>query len=87
MELGKCGINVVMVSRTESKMNEIAQDLNRLYNVKSKIIGYDFTNLRTPTDAQQLIDKIDNSTKGLDIGILVNNVGMISHGLFGNQEF
>jgi len=34
-----------------------------------------------------LIAKIEHKTKGLDIGLLVNNVGIISLGTYGNQNY
>jgi 17beta-estradiol 17-dehydrogenase / very-long-chain 3-oxoacyl-CoA reductase len=50
-QLAKSGINIVMVSRTESKMNKVAMDLNSKYGVQSKIVPYDFTILTSAVKA------------------------------------
>jgi 17beta-estradiol 17-dehydrogenase / very-long-chain 3-oxoacyl-CoA reductase len=85
-QLAKSGINIVMVSRTESKMNQVAKDLKSTYGVESRIVPYDFTILTSAERAKELADKVEAATQGLDIGILVNNVGMAWAGSYHTQS-
>ena len=55
------------------------------YNIKTKIVQYDFTILSSAEKAKELTDKLDEATLGLDIGILVNNVGMAWAGPYHTQ--
>jgi 17beta-estradiol 17-dehydrogenase / very-long-chain 3-oxoacyl-CoA reductase len=69
-QLAKRGLNIVLVSRTLSKMELIAKEIEANYNVETKIIVVDFTK------EEGIYEKIEESIEGLEIGILVNNVGM-----------
>lgn len=44
------------------------------------MIEYDFTKLLTVADAEALTKLVNSKTKGLDIAILANNVGIIAFG-------
>lgn len=59
-----------MVSRTLSKLETVAKEIETTYNVETKIIDADFTK------EEQIYEKIEENIQGLEIGILVNNVGM-----------
>jgi len=71
-ELASRGMNIVLVSRTQSRLEDAAEEIRSKYNVKTAIIAVDFT------DADAVFDKIKNGIEGLDgsIGLLINNVGM-----------
>jgi len=69
-ELASRGQNIVLVSRTLSKLQTCAQEIEAKYKVKTKIIDIDFG---SETRVQE---RIEAETKGLTIGLLVNNVGM-----------
>ncbi len=69
-QLAKRGLNIVLVSRTLSKLETVAKDIETNYNVETKIIVVDFTK------EEGIYEKIEKSIEGLEIGILVNNVGM-----------
>lgn len=66
-ELAKRGINIVLISRTEDKLEKVAVEIGG--NVEIQTIQYDFTD-------PDSYEKISDQLKDLDIGILVNNVGM-----------
>ncbi|KAL1493168.1 hypothetical protein ABEB36_011277 [Hypothenemus hampei] len=68
--LAKNKLNIVLISRTQAKLNDVATQITQKFNVETKIIVTDFTNV---TDIYHNIDK---HLHGLDIGILINNVGM-----------
>ena len=80
----KSGFNVVLVSRTLSKLEKVAKSVRDLHGVKTVIVQYDFANLKTPADAEALIGLMTEKTKGLSVAILANNVGIIAFGPYHN---
>ncbi|KAH8911147.1 NAD(P)-binding protein [Coniochaeta sp. PMI_546] len=70
------GFNLVLVSRTESKLKPLARELElRWTGHQNKILAMDFSK-----DADEDYQRLAELIKGLDIGILVNNVGQ-SHSI------
>lgn len=63
-------MNVVLISRTASKLTATADEITALVNVQVKCITADFS------EYVELYARIEKELAGLDIGILVNNVGM-----------
>ncbi|KAF9280017.1 hypothetical protein BGZ68_007558 [Mortierella alpina] len=63
-------LNVVLVSRTESKLKALAEEIEQKYNVETKVLAMDFTkgDERDYAALQLLISPIE-------VTILVNNVG------------
>merc|ERR1711991_901913 len=72
-ELAKRGYNVVLISRTESKLKKLGEDLEKKYNISTRIIAIDFSKA---TESDFL--KINEKTKDLNVGLIFNNVG-VSH--------
>nr|XP_023018168.1 very-long-chain 3-oxoacyl-CoA reductase-B [Leptinotarsa decemlineata] len=68
--LAKTGFNVVLISRTQAKLDDVAKELGGKYRVEFKTIAANFT------DSEGIYHDIDKQLTGLDIGVLVNNVGM-----------
>ncbi|KAM8804025.1 17-beta-hydroxysteroid dehydrogenase type 3 [Rhynchonycteris naso] len=69
-ELARQGLDVVLISRTLEKLQAVAMEIERTTGSKVKIIQADFTK-------DNIYEYIKEELKGLDIGILVNNVGML----------
>ncbi|XP_043933014.1 very-long-chain 3-oxoacyl-CoA reductase-like [Protopterus annectens] len=69
-ELAKRGLNVVLISRSLEKLKQVATEIEEKYGGKTKVIQADFTS------GGPIYDTIQSSLKDLEIGILVNNVGM-----------
>lgn len=70
--LAKRGLNIILVSRTPFKLQNVAADIESKYKgIRTKIIDVDFT-----TSHETYIPRIEEAIRGLDIGVLVNNVGM-----------
>ncbi|KAI8783593.1 very-long-chain 3-oxoacyl-CoA reductase, partial [Biomphalaria glabrata] len=67
-QLAARGLNVVLLSRTLSKLTELATELEEQYKVKTLVIVADFTKL-------DIYDDIKSHLVSLDIAVLVNNVG------------
>lgn len=68
--LAKKGLNVVLVSRTLSKLEDVAKEIETEHKVETKIITVDFTS------GPEIYEAIEKQTSGLEIGVLVNNVGI-----------
>jgi len=69
-EFAKRGINVVLISRSLFKLQTVAKDIELQYGVETRVIDVDFTGGR------EIYDKIGAQLQDLDVGVLVNNVGM-----------
>ncbi|XP_044142158.1 testosterone 17-beta-dehydrogenase 3 isoform X4 [Bufo gargarizans] len=63
-------MNIVMISRTLDKMQKVALEIEQTTGRNVKIIQADFTK-------NKIYAHIQENLKGLEIGILVNNVGML----------
>ena len=71
-ELAKKGLNIVLISRTESKLKEIASDLERLYAIQTRIVSIDYNDEFNTTKSYNKITKV---IQDIDVAVLVNNVG------------
>ncbi|XP_052271223.1 very-long-chain 3-oxoacyl-CoA reductase-like isoform X2 [Dreissena polymorpha] len=69
-QLAKYGINIVLISRTLSKLQDVASEIESSFRVKTKVIAADFS-LGT-----SIYENIRSQLQGMEIGILVNNVGL-----------
>ncbi|KAF1812069.1 estradiol 17-beta-dehydrogenase 12-B [Eremomyces bilateralis CBS 781.70] len=74
-QLAKAGFNVFLVSRTKSKLDDLATDIARTYNVQTATLAIDFS-AATDADYRALAAQ----AAPLDVAILVNNVGQ-SHSI------
>uniref|UniRef100_A0A8C5S435 Hydroxysteroid 17-beta dehydrogenase 3 n=1 Tax=Laticauda laticaudata TaxID=8630 RepID=A0A8C5S435_LATLA len=68
--LAKHGLNVVLVSRSLKNMEKVALEIEQTTKRTVKIIQADFTD-------NDIYENIEENLQGLEIGILVNNVGML----------
>ncbi|XP_075225311.1 very-long-chain 3-oxoacyl-CoA reductase-like [Lycorma delicatula] len=69
-ELAEIGMDLILISRTKKKLDDLAIQLSEKYNIKTKVVEADFTN----TD--KVMPYIKEELDGLDIGVLFNNVGL-----------
>lgn len=63
-------MNVVLISRTLSKLEAVAKEIEAEFSVETRVIDVDFKN------GSEIYTKIEKNIQDLEIGILVNNVGM-----------
>jgi len=72
-ELAKQGLNLVLISRSQQKLSEVAQKLETAGKTKiqTKTVAVDFT-----SENPALFDSVKSAIAGLEVGILVNNVGV-----------
>lgn len=68
-QLAKAGQNIVLISRSQEKLQNVAEMLKKDYGVSTKEIAVDFSFV-------DIYEKIASGLDGLDIGTLVNNVGL-----------
>ena len=68
LQLAAKGFSIILISRSEDKLRTVSREITVKFNVKTKIIVYDFAKV----DGYEIIAK---ELENLDIGILVNNVG------------
>jgi 17beta-estradiol 17-dehydrogenase / very-long-chain 3-oxoacyl-CoA reductase len=69
LQLAKRGLNIVLISRSPDKLKAVAQEIDK-YKVETKFIAVDFSG------GPEIYDRISADLSNLEIGILVNNVGM-----------
>uniref|UniRef100_A0A673Y1K1 Hydroxysteroid (17-beta) dehydrogenase 3 n=1 Tax=Salmo trutta TaxID=8032 RepID=A0A673Y1K1_SALTR len=69
-ELAGRGLNVVILSRTKDKLDRVALEIEETTGQKVKVIVADFTE-------DDMYECIEAKLKGLNIGVLVNNVGIL----------
>jgi len=69
--LAKKGISIVLISRTEEKLKAVAKELEVAYGVETKIVVCDYSNFD-----KSAREKVNAALASLDIGILLNNVGV-----------
>ena len=61
---------IVLVSRNQDKLETVAKEIKEKFDVKTKIVDIDFT---VDKNAQV---RLEQETKDLSIGVLINNVGV-----------
>uniref|UniRef100_A0A8D3CXM7 Hydroxysteroid (20-beta) dehydrogenase 2 n=1 Tax=Scophthalmus maximus TaxID=52904 RepID=A0A8D3CXM7_SCOMX len=69
-ELARRGLDIVLVSRSDDKLQTVAKEIEGQYGRKTRTIRVDFT------DGPSIYPVVAEGLQGLEIGILVNNVGM-----------
>ncbi|XP_063152785.1 17-beta-hydroxysteroid dehydrogenase type 3 [Candoia aspera] len=70
LELARHGLNVVLISRSLKNLEKVACEIEQTTRRMVKIIQADFTE-------NDMYENIEENLQGLEIGILVNNVGML----------
>ena len=72
MELAARGMNVVLVSRNKETLGLLAREIEEKFRVKTEVVVVDFTE---PRAVETVVKEVTNLK--IDIGVLVNNVGML----------
>ncbi|XP_033638815.1 inactive hydroxysteroid dehydrogenase-like protein 1 [Asterias rubens] len=68
-ELASHGVNIILISRSQDKLRRVAKDIETNFKVLTKIIQADFS------QGSDIYPDIERQLQGLQVGILVNNVG------------
>lgn len=75
LQLAAKGLNIVLVSRTKSKLDALADDIAAKFKVKTKVLAFDVA-----LDKQDNYDALAAVIAELPVTVLVNNVGQ-SHSI------
>lgn len=68
--MARMGIDVVLISRSIDKLQKVAKEIEEAFGVNTKVIAIDFT------QGVEIYEQIRKEIEGLEIGTLINNVGM-----------
>ncbi|KAK6309339.1 hypothetical protein J4Q44_G00208020 [Coregonus suidteri] len=68
-ELARKGFAMMLISRSQDKLDDVARQLEEQYKVETRTIAVDFGLL-------DIYPKVEAGLAGLEIGVLVNNVGI-----------
>ncbi|KAH9558436.1 hypothetical protein CY35_06G008500 [Sphagnum magellanicum] len=71
-KLAKKKINLVIVGRSQPKLEELAKELHSKYGVEVRFVVVDFTD----DDLDGGLSRISQRTADIHVGILINNVGI-----------
>lgn len=63
-------MNIILVSRTLTKLEDVAKEISKSFNVDTHVIAVNFIS------GPETYDQIKQQIIGKEIGVLVNNVGM-----------
>lgn len=74
-ELARSGFNIVLLSRTQEKLDKVARRLQSEYKVLTRIVQADLSQLRDVQQVAALEEKLERETGDLDICLLANNAG------------
>lgn len=75
LQLAQKGFNIVLVSRTQSKLDELAKEIREKSNVEAKTFAMDFA-----ANNDKDYSKLRQLVSDLEVSILINNVGL-SHSI------
>ncbi|XP_033118394.1 inactive hydroxysteroid dehydrogenase-like protein 1 [Anneissia japonica] len=70
-ELASCGMNIILISRSNDKLIKCAKDLESQFRIQTQVVTADFS------QGGAIYAMIEEEIKDKEIGILVNNVGVM----------
>ncbi len=79
--LAKQGYRLILVARSQDKLEQLAQQLQQGYQVETEVIPQDLTETNAP---QTLFDLI--TVKGINVDLLINNAGFGDYGAFAESS-
>ena len=79
-ELAKQQTNLVLVARSEEKLNQLADRLRQQYQIQVEVLLADLTK---PGANQEICDRV--SQKNITVDILINNAGFGDYGAFSDR--
>ncbi|KAI5089514.1 hydroxysteroid (20-beta) dehydrogenase 2 [Silurus meridionalis] len=78
IELARRGLDIILISRSQVKLRRVSDEIESRFKRQTRIIQADFS------EGASIYPAIAEQLKGLEIGILVNNVGMNYAGMLVN---
>jgi short-subunit dehydrogenase len=80
-ELAARKTNLILVARSEDKLQQLATELEERHGIKAEAIAQDLTE---PAAGTKLFESV--AQKGLTVDLLVNNAGFGDYGTFGDRD-
>lgn len=74
-QLAVHGLNLVITARKEERLAPLAEELRKQHGIEVRIVAADLA-------GEDYISVLDKATADLEIGLVVNNAGMVHHGDF-----
>ena len=78
--LAKKGLNLILVARRKSLLDELAQQLEQHYGISTRVIVADMS------DTSE-VNRVIEQSADLEIGLLIPNAGIETHELFDQQSW
>ena len=79
-ELAARNTNLVLVARSQDKLEKLAAELNSTHGINTEVIVRDLTE---PAAGQAIFDTV--TAKGLTVDLLINNAGFGDYGAFSDR--
>ncbi|CAN6170204.1 unnamed protein product [Urochloa humidicola] len=79
MELARRGLNLILVGRDPAKLQDVSDTIIKIYCVKTKAVVFDLSLVSTP-EGDEAARRLRAAVEGLDVGVLVNNAGVVKPG-------
>src|SRR5207237_9964911 len=73
--LASKGIHLLLIARREDRLKKLADELQDRHSINTRIVPVDLT-------ADDFLPVVATATHDLDIGLLVNNAGVLAAGRF-----
>ena len=80
VELAKKNNNLVLVARSQDKLEQLASKLSSQYKIEAEVIALDLTEASA---RQTVFDTVRN--KGITVDLLINNAGLGDYGAFSDR--
>ncbi|CAM0901570.1 unnamed protein product [Alopecurus aequalis] len=79
MELASRGLNLVLVDLSASNLREVSDTIGSRHAVQTRTVEFDLSLVATP-QGEEAMARLREAVAGLDVGVLVNNAGMVAPG-------
>ena len=80
-ELAKSKTNLILVARSQDKLEQLAGELTSKHQIKTEVIVQDLTE---PGAGKVIFDRVQE--KGLTLDLLINNAGFGDYGAFSDRD-
>jgi short-subunit dehydrogenase len=78
----KDGKNIVVVARSQNKLEELKTDLEKAHGVKVRVLVKDLSHPKSP---QEILSELEKD--GINVDVLVNNAGFAVYGKFQDTDW
>uniref|UniRef100_A0ACD5WG85 Uncharacterized protein n=1 Tax=Avena sativa TaxID=4498 RepID=A0ACD5WG85_AVESA len=75
LQLARPGLNIVLVGRDPTKLDDISETISATHGVKTKTVVLDLALVATP-EGDDAMRQLREAVAGMNVGVLVNNAGV-----------